>query len=280
MSMLTSLWIKTLKEGTTLVMLAKLLLWMSMLTLFESIYTLKEGTTLVMLAKLLLWMSMLTLFESRYTLKERYNIGNVGKTASMSMLTLFESRYTLKEGTTLVMLAKLLLWVCLLSLSQYTLKERYNIGNVGQTASSSSSMTQYAYSLWIKIYIEGKVQHWQCWINCFYEYAYSLWIKSSSLMRIIQHKWHEKFVQIEISRCSEKCRENALFLDMFQQKLFLQEAVNLFYIVPAFFQFSQRRQGKKKGKNSVPTLFTAYRLERSLACLGQGPIESALFALY
>ena len=39
-------------------------------------------------------MSMLTLFESRYTLKGRYNIGNVGKTASMSMLTLFESGYT------------------------------------------------------------------------------------------------------------------------------------------------------------------------------------------
>ena len=56
-------------------------------------------------------MSMLTLFESRYTLKGRYNIGNVGKTASMSMLTLFESRYTLKG--------------------------RYNIGNVGKTASMS-----------------------------------------------------------------------------------------------------------------------------------------------
>ena len=41
-------------------------------------------------------MSMLTLFESRYTLKGRYNIGNVGKTASMSMLTLFELRYTMK----------------------------------------------------------------------------------------------------------------------------------------------------------------------------------------
>ena len=38
-------------------------------------------------------MSMLTLFESRYTLKGRYNIGNVGKTASMSMLTLFEPTY-------------------------------------------------------------------------------------------------------------------------------------------------------------------------------------------
>ena len=50
---------------------------------------------------------MLTLFESRYTLKGRYNIGNVGKTASMSVLTLFESRYTLKG--------------------------RYNIDNVGKT---------------------------------------------------------------------------------------------------------------------------------------------------
>ena len=39
---------------------------------------------------------MLTLFESRYTLKGRYNIGNVGQTASMRMLTLFESRYILK----------------------------------------------------------------------------------------------------------------------------------------------------------------------------------------
>ena len=61
-------------------------------------------------------MSMLTLFESRYTLKGRYSIGHAGKTASMSMLTLFESGYTLKE--------------------------RYNISDV--------------------------------WQNCFYEYAYSL----------------------------------------------------------------------------------------------------------
>ena len=51
---------------------------------------------------------------------KRYNIGYVSKTASTSMLTLFESRYTLhwREGTALVMLAKLLLWVCLLSLNQ------------------------------------------------------------------------------------------------------------------------------------------------------------------
>ena len=38
---------------------------------------------------------IIIIIESRYTLKGRYNIGNVGNTASMSMLTLFESRYTL-----------------------------------------------------------------------------------------------------------------------------------------------------------------------------------------
>ena len=80
-----------------------------MLTLFESRYTLKGRYNIGNVGKTAS-MSMLTLFESRYTLKGRYNIGNVGKTASMSMLTLFESRYTLRrEGTTLVMLAKLLL---------------------------------------------------------------------------------------------------------------------------------------------------------------------------
>ena len=50
-------------------------------------------------------------------LKGRYNIGNVGKTASMSMLTLFKPRSTLKG--------------------------RYNTGDVGKTA----SMHEYAYSL-------------------------------------------------------------------------------------------------------------------------------------
>ena len=62
-------------------------------------------------------------------LKGKYNIGNFGKTASMTMLTLFESRYTLKG--------------------------RYSIGNVRQNC-----FCEYAYSLWIKICIEGKVQHW------------------------------------------------------------------------------------------------------------------------
>ena len=59
-------------------------------------------------------------FESRYTLKGRYNIGHVGKTASMSTVCLFSLNQDIhwREGTTLVMLAKLLLWVCLLSLNQ------------------------------------------------------------------------------------------------------------------------------------------------------------------
>ena len=59
-------------------------------------------------------------------LKGRYNIGNVGQTASMSMLTLFESRYTLKG--------------------------RYNIGNVGQTASMNA--------LFESIILKGRIQHW------------------------------------------------------------------------------------------------------------------------
>ena len=64
-------------------------------------------------------------------MKGRYNIGNVGKTASMSMLvTLFESIYTLKG--------------------------RYNIGNVGKTASMSMlTLFESRY-----VYIKGKVQHW------------------------------------------------------------------------------------------------------------------------
>ena len=54
-------------------------------------------------------MSMLTFFELRYTLKGRYNIGNVGKTASMSMLTLSENQdIHYREGITLAMLLKLL----------------------------------------------------------------------------------------------------------------------------------------------------------------------------
>ena len=102
-------------------------------------------------------MSMLTLFESRYTLKGRYNIGNVGKTASMSMLTLFESRYTLKGRYNIGNVGKTAS-MSMLTLFEwrYTLKGRYNIGNVGKTA-SMSMLTLFE---WIKIYIEGKVQHW------------------------------------------------------------------------------------------------------------------------
>ena len=68
------------------------------------------------------------LHEAVSTITERYNIGNVGKTASMSMFTPFELRYTLKG--------------------------RYNIGNVGKPASMSML------TLFESRYIEGKVQHW------------------------------------------------------------------------------------------------------------------------
>ena len=66
---------------------------MSMLTLFESRYTLKGMYNMGHVGKTAS-MGMLTHFESRYTLKGMYNIGDVGKTASISMLTLFKSRYT------------------------------------------------------------------------------------------------------------------------------------------------------------------------------------------
>ena len=85
MSMLTLFEIKI-----ALVMLAKLLLWVCLLSLNQYIHW-REGTALVMLAKLLLWVCLLSLNQYIHW----------------------------REGTALVMLAKLLLWVCLLSLNQY-----------------------------------------------------------------------------------------------------------------------------------------------------------------
>ena len=67
----------------------------------------------------------------------------LAKTASMSMLTLFESRYTLKG--------------------------RYNIGNVGQTASMSMlTLFESRYTL------KGRYNIGNVGQNCSYEYAYSL----------------------------------------------------------------------------------------------------------
>ena len=118
------------REGTTLVMLAKLLLWVCLLSLNQDIHW-REGTTLVMLAKLLLYRSMLTLYESRYTLKGRYNIGNIENTASMSMLTFFESRYTLKGRYNIGNVGKTAsIWVCLLSMSQDRLHKNTNLWKV------------------------------------------------------------------------------------------------------------------------------------------------------
>ena len=122
------------REGTTLVMLAKLLLWVCLLSLNQDIHW-RECTALVMLVKTAS-MSMLTLFESRYTLKGRYSIGNVGKTASMSMLTLCESRYTLKGRYSIGNVGASMSMLTLFE-SRYTLKGRYSIGNVGKTASMS-----------------------------------------------------------------------------------------------------------------------------------------------
>ena len=73
--------IQNWREGTTLVMLIKLLLWVGSLSLNQDIHW-REGTTLVMLIKLLLWVGSLSLNQDIHW----------------------------REGTTLVMLIKLLLW--------------------------------------------------------------------------------------------------------------------------------------------------------------------------
>ena len=71
--------------------------------------------------------------RARYALKGRYNIGNVGKTASMSMLALFESRYTMKGRYNIgnVGISASMSMLALFEL-RYALKGRYNIGNVAK----------------------------------------------------------------------------------------------------------------------------------------------------
>ena len=81
------------KHGTTLVMLAKLLLWVCLLSLKQDIHW-REGTALVMFAKLLLWVCLLSLNQDIHW----------------------------REGTTSIMLAKLLPWGHILSLNQDNLK--------------------------------------------------------------------------------------------------------------------------------------------------------------
>ena len=78
-----------------LVLLAKLLLWVCLLSLNQDIHW-REGTTFVMLAKLLLWVCLLSLNQDIHV--------------------------HWREGTTFVMLARLLLWVCLLSLINLYIK--------------------------------------------------------------------------------------------------------------------------------------------------------------
>ena len=117
---------------------------MSMLTLFESGYTSKGRYNIGNVGKTAST-SMLTLFESRYTLKGRYNIGNVGVTASMSMLTLFESRYTLKG--------------------------RYNIGNVGIKKSN------HAFGLIVIISTSSTISTQS---NCVFRYRNSVYVYGRS----------------------------------------------------------------------------------------------------
>ena len=71
----------------------------------------------VLLAKLLLWVYLLSLNQDIHTW---YIIGNVGKTDSVSILCLLslnQDIHTRKAYNIGKMLAKLLLWVCLLSLN-------------------------------------------------------------------------------------------------------------------------------------------------------------------
>ena len=124
------------REGTTLVMLTKLLLWVCLLSLNQDIHW-REGTTLVMLAKLLLWVCLLS------ALKGRYNIGNVGNFfyEYASVLSLNQDIHW-REGTTLVMLATASMSMLTLFESRYTLKGRYSIGNVGNCFYEYASLNQ------------------------------------------------------------------------------------------------------------------------------------------
>ena len=83
----------------------------------------REGTALVMLAKQLLRVCLLSLNQDIHW----------------------------REGTALVMLAKQLLRVCLLSLNQDIHWRE------GTALVMLAKLLLWAYSLWIKIYIEGKV---------------------------------------------------------------------------------------------------------------------------
>ena len=101
------------REGTALVMLAKLLLWVCLLSLNQDIHW-REGTTLVMLAKLLLWVRLLSLNQDIHW-REGTALVMLAKLLLWVRLLSLNQDIHWREGTALVMLAKLLLWVCLLS---------------------------------------------------------------------------------------------------------------------------------------------------------------------
>ena len=104
------------REGTTFVMLSKLVLWVCLLSLNQDIHW-REGTTLVMLAKLLLWVCLLSLNQDIHW-REGTTLVMLSKLLLWVCLLSLNQDIHWREGTTLVMLAKLLLWVCLLSLNQ------------------------------------------------------------------------------------------------------------------------------------------------------------------
>ena len=119
-------------------MLAKLLLWVCLLSLNQDIHT---RYSIGNVGRLLIWVCLLSLNQDIHTsynignvgktasmyanslnqdIHTRYIIGNVGKTASMSMLTLFESRYTLNNQPVKVsayyivlFLIKYWVWICI-----------------------------------------------------------------------------------------------------------------------------------------------------------------------
>ena len=86
-------------------------------------------------------------------------------------------------------------------------------------------------------------------------------------MRIIQHKWHEKFAH-RLAVALRNVGEILFFLDIFQQKPFLQEAVK-----KCLYFFSSANEDKVKKRRTFSAKITGIRLERYL---GHDPTGSAL----
>ena len=224
---------------------------------------------------------MLTLFESRYTLKRRYNIGNVGQTASMSMLTLFESRYTrvsiLIEAVlpTLPMLyypfnvyldskrVSILIeavWPTLpmlyLLFNVYLdskLKRRYNIGNVGRTASVSMlTLFESRYALKGRYNIGNVGKTASVSMLTLFESRYAL---------TKHHMWtfqlpcivHKRIMKITYIFCTDSNLEFVLFLNfelsftsIFSYLLNFEQPIHLIIVLGFVHVFAQLRNKYSK----------------------------------